>query len=150
MHKNEKCKLTNMCLLKVGSKILVQLRTKKDWPGLTLPGGHVERGEGLKQAMIREFKEETGLLLLDAKLKGIEEFKVSGEDRYFIFFFLASKFSGELKNSVEGEVFWLEEKDINKYELSLDLLDIIKVIESDDLSFLRYFQNDGKWQHCLE
>lgn len=150
MHKTENCQLTNMCLLKVGSKILVQLRHKKDWPGLTLPGGHVEKKEGLKASMIREFYEETGLTLLDARLKGVEEFKTHKEDRYFIFFFVASKYEGILKSSTEGEVFWLEEKEINKYDLSLDLVDILKVMEDKNLSFLRYYYSDDKWEHCLE
>ena len=68
----ESCKLTNMCLLKKDNQILVQERIKDDWPGLTFPGGHVEKGEGLKDAMIREFKEETGITLLNPILKGIE------------------------------------------------------------------------------
>ena len=146
----EKCILTNMCLLEVDDKILVQIRKKKDWPGLTLPGGHVEKGEGLKQAMIREFKEETGLTLLDPILKGIEEFKTEEEDRYFIFFFKANKYSGELKESEEGEIKWIKKEELDNYELSLDIEDIIEVIENEDISFLRYFLENGEWLHTLE
>lgn len=35
--------------------------------GLALPGGHVDPGEQPKETAIREFKEETGLTLHDAK-----------------------------------------------------------------------------------
>ena len=39
-------------------EILVQMRTKKDWSGLTFPGGHVEDNETLIDSVIREMKEE--------------------------------------------------------------------------------------------
>ena len=45
MHKAEKCILTNICLIYKDDQILVIDRKKKDWPGLTFPGGHVERNE---------------------------------------------------------------------------------------------------------
>ena len=54
-----------MCLVYSGDKILVQERNKKDWPGLTFPGGHVEKGENFIASVIREVKEETGLTIYD-------------------------------------------------------------------------------------
>lgn len=146
----ESCKLTNMCLLKKDNQILVQERIKDDWPGLTFPGGHVEKGEGLKDAMIREFKEETGITLLNPILKGIEEFKTKDEDRYFIFFYVASEYLGEISSNSEGEVFWIDEKDIFNYELSLDLDRILKVMEDDDISALRYYKENNEWKSVLE
>ena len=50
-----KCILANMCMVEdKNGNVLVQERTKKDWPGLTFPGGHVEKGETLDEAMKRE------------------------------------------------------------------------------------------------
>lgn len=68
MARTETIELTNMCLLRNGEQVLVENRRKKEWPGITFPGGHVELGESFHQAMIREFFEETGLTLLDPKL----------------------------------------------------------------------------------
>ena len=45
MREKERVTFTNMCLIYHDDMILVQERTKKDWPGLTFPGGHVEKGE---------------------------------------------------------------------------------------------------------
>ena len=44
MGNTEKTELTVMCMICDGTKILVQDRVNKDWPGVTVPGGHVEQG----------------------------------------------------------------------------------------------------------
>ena len=130
MHKTENCILTNICLVYKGDKILVIDRKKKDWPGLTFPGGHVERNENFHDSVIREVKEETGLRIRNPILCGIEEFKTKEEDRYLMFYYKTDKFSGKTKSSDEGEVFWIDRKDLDKYKLSLDLKRILKVMES--------------------
>mgnify|MGYP003525365069 CR=1 FL=1 len=59
MEKYSKVILSNMCMIyNDKGEILVQMRTKKDWSGLTFPGGHVEDNETLIDSVIREMKEE--------------------------------------------------------------------------------------------
>ena len=146
MRKTEKCIITNICLIYKGNKILVVDRKKKDWPGLTLPGGHVEKNENFNESVIREVKEETGLTIKNPFLCGIEEFKTKKEDRYIMLFYKTNKFSGKLRSSKEGEVFWVDKKDLNKYKLSLDLLRIIKVMESKTKSEIIYYSENKKWK----
>lgn len=67
MSRTEICELTVLCLLKDGDKYLLQNRVKKDWQGYTLPGGHIEPGESIVDAVIREMKEETGLTVHQTK-----------------------------------------------------------------------------------
>lgn len=145
MSKTQRCILTNMCLVYDKNKILVIDRKKKDWPGLTLPGGHVEKDEDLNKSIIREVKEETGLTIRKPILCGIEEFKTKKEDRYFMFFYKTDKFKGKIKSSKEGEVFWIDRNELKNYKLSLDLERIIKVIESEDLSEIIYYKKGDKW-----
>ena len=145
--KPEKTIFTNICLVYQGDQILVQERHKKDWPGLTFPGGHVENGENFHDAVIREVKEETGLKLKRPVLCGIEEFKTEEEDRYIMLYYKCNDFTGKLKSSREGEVFWINKNDLDKYKLSLDLKRIYKVMMSEELSeIIYYYDKNGKWR----
>lgn len=147
MREKEKVIFTNMCLIYKDDEILVQERKKKDWPGLTFPGGHVEKGENFYDAIIREVKEETGLTLIKAILCGIEEYKqINDEDRYIILFYKCNNFVGELKSSIEGEVYWLKKEELKNKELSLDLDRILDIMENDDKSELIYYFEDGEYK----
>ena len=145
MKKPERCILINICLIYKDDEILVIDRKKKDWPGLTFPGGHVEKDEDFNTSVIREVKEETGLKIKNPILCGIEEFKTKQEDRYLMLYYKTNKFSGKLKSSKEGEVFWINRKDLDKYKLSLDLKRILKVMEADNLSEIIYYKKNNKW-----
>ena len=146
MKRTENCIITNICLIYKDDMILVVDRKKKDWPGLTFPGGHVEKNENFNDAVIREVKEETGLKIRKPFLCGIEEFKTKDEDRYLMLYYKTDKFSGKLRSSAEGEVFWIKRADLDKYKLSLDLKRILKVMESDELSEIIYYDDNGKWR----
>ena len=145
MDRIHRCILTNICLVYKDDEILVIDRKKKDWPGLTFPGGHVEKDEDFNSSVIREVKEETGLTIKNPILCGIEEFKTKKEDRYRMLYYKTNKFTGKIKRSKEGEVFWIKRKDLNKYKLSLDLKRILKVMESDKLSEIIYYKKGNKW-----
>lgn len=146
MNRKQLTTITNMCLIYSGDKILVQERNKKDWPGLTFPGGHVEKGENFIASVIREVKEETGLTIFNPLLCGMEEYKVDNNDeRYIMLFYKTDKFEGELKSSKEGKVFWINKDDLLNYELSLDLDRIYQIMTDDTLSELIYEFRDGEY-----
>ena len=68
MEKYSNVILSNMCMVyNDKDEILVQMREKKDWSGLTFPGGHVEDNESLVESVIREIKEG-----LDTEVEVIE------------------------------------------------------------------------------
>lgn len=68
---------------------LLLLKSHK-WPGkYVVPGGHVELGERLEDAVIRETKEETGLDVYDLQFIVFQEFVYDSsfwKPRHFIFF----------------------------------------------------------------
>ena len=122
--------LTNMCLIRNVNMILVQNRTKKDGPGLTLPGGKVEKDESVYQSVLREVYEETGLRLLSAKDVGYIEWLIDG-DRHLCILFESESYEGELKSNDEGENLFIDIKDLYRYQFSTDfdkILDIYGII----------------------
>lgn len=121
-HSQKRVKLTIMCMVyKDDGSFLVENRLKKDWPGLTFPGGHVEDDELIKDAVIREMKEETGLDLFEVEPRGYIEWNEFGDDvRHLAMLFRTNKYKGTLKSSKEGEIFFIKEKDIENYLLSND------------------------------
>ena len=50
MKKTKKAIITVLCMIYSDDKILLQNRIKKDWKGVTFPGGHVEKNESFVNA----------------------------------------------------------------------------------------------------
>lgn len=125
-HSQKRVKLTIMCMVyKDDGSFLVENRLKKDWPGLTFPGGHVEDEEMIEDAVVREMKEETGLTVSNLEPRGYIEWNEFGDDvRHLAMLFKTKHFKGEIKSSKEGEIFFIKEKDIENYALSNDFLEI--------------------------
>lgn len=138
MPREVQVELTNMCMVCDGDKVLVQDRAKPGWPGITFPGGHVEPGEGVVGSVIREVFEETGLTVENPRLCGVKDWMRDDGSRYMVLLFKAEKFSGELKPSEEGNVFWAPRMELPGMNLARSMRETIEVLTQEDLSEL-YF-----------
>lgn len=137
MSRIQRVELTNMCMICDGSRVLVQERRNRSWPGVTFPGGHVEEGESFVDSVVREVKEETGLDIADVRLCGIKQYVAAPDedyDRYIVLLYKTSTFSGELKSSEEGRVFWIERSELEKYPLPHGFESMVTVFEDDSLT----------------
>ena len=111
--KNE---LTTLCYIERDGKYLMLHRTKKKndpnhnlWLGV---GGHFEYGETPDECLIREVKEETGLTLLQYKMRGIVTFLYGEDIVEYMHLYTADRFEGELAECDEGELVWVPIKDV--------------------------------------
>ena len=147
MARSESAIFTNMCMVyDHEGNILVQDRKKPDWPGLCFPGGHVEPGESFVESVIREVYEETGLTIEKPRLCGTKQFQNRKGDRYVVLFYKTDRFSGALKSSDEGEVFWIPRHTLENYTLVDDFMDMVKVFEDEDVSEFYYYKENGDWK----
>jgi len=144
-NRTEPVELTVLCLIYQGDRILLQNRTKADWRGYTLPGGHIEPGESVVDAVIREMKEETGLTVLQPRLCGVKQFP-GGHGRYLVFLFKADRFEGTLTSSGEGQMRWVRRAELPDLALVDDFAQLLQVFEDDALTEFQYLVNGGDWQ----
>lgn len=112
---------TTLGYLERNGSWLMLLRNKKKndvnegkWIGI---GGKLEEGETPQECMIRETKEETGLIWHDPRLRGIItfNFRKHPKDPLFselMFLFDGSDFEGTLHCCTEGELKWVPIQDV--------------------------------------
>ena len=144
--------LTNLCLVEDldNGKVVLQYRSPeryKKWSGYAFPGGHIEKGESLAESVIREVYEETGLTIADPKLVAVKDWPLDEGGRYIVFCYKATRFSGQLRSSEEGEVSWVEKDQLEQLDLSFDMLPLLEVMEDPNLSEYYYRKRtDDDWE----
>ena len=147
MARSEPAIFTNMCMVyDHEGNILVQDRLDPNWPGITFPGGHVEPGESFTESVIREVWEETGLTVENPILCGVKQFQTRKGERYVVLFYRADRYSGVLRSSGEGKVFWIPRDTLEQYTLVEYFTEMVQVFEDDSLSEFFYYKENGEGQ----
>ena len=149
MDRTEKIEFCVLCLVCDGSRILVQNRTKDDWRGVVLPGGHVEKEESVVDAVIREIREETGLTIRNPRLCGVKQFP-GDYGRYLVLLFKTEEFSGTLQSSAEGEVWWEERENLHNLNLVPDFEAMLSVFDREDLTEFQYVTTPDGWKPIIK
>ena len=109
------------------------------------PGGHIEPGESVVDAVVSEMKEETGLTVINPRLCGVKQFPIE-EGRYIVFLFEATQYEGKLCSSNEGKMHWVRVKDLEKVNLVKDFNDLLEVMLNDNLSEFQYVIEENEWK----
>ena len=143
-NKRQLIELTNMSLIYDENRILVEEKVGTNYAGgLVFPGGHVEGGESLTASVIREMKEETGLDIVEPQPCGYKDWIQDDGTRYLVLFYKTTNFSGELKSSEEGRVFWLDRKDIPDANLIWNMRELLEIFEGDTYSEFFFEYKNG-------
>lgn len=104
-------RLTTLCYIQRDGCYLMLHRTKKQqdenagkWIGI---GGHIEENEAPEECIRREAMEETGLQLLDLRLRGILTFILPDWGNEMTFLYTASANDASLPECPEGVLAWV-------------------------------------------
>ena len=126
-------------LVGVGAIIIEDARlllVKRAHPPLqaewSIPGGVLEVGELMRQAAVREAREETGLTVEPGELLGVYDRIVRDADQrvqyhYVLIDFLCRRVAGDLAAASDAaEVRWFGQEELAALNLAEDTLDVIE------------------------
>ena len=148
---NLSLKLATLCYVQRPGQTLMLHRVKRKndyhqgkWNGL---GGKFEAGESPEECVVREVYEESGLVCRDPVLRGQITFpNFDGEADWYVWLFVAPRWSGQLRDSPEGRLAWIDNDRL--LELNLwpgDRLFIPWVFEERYFS-AKFLYQDGDFQ----
>lgn len=102
-------------------QVLLLKKPRRGW--WVAPGGKMESGETVRDAVIREYREETGLYVLNPQLKGIFTFIIKENDQvvseWMMFTFVADHYTGSpVEESEEGIIQWHQAGEIENLPMA--------------------------------
>ena len=115
-----------------GGKVLLIRRGKEPLRGRwVVPGGTVELGETLEEALVREMREETGLTIEPAGLLTVFDRIQSGSGRvdyhYVIVDYVCRYVAGEARAGSDAEaVAWAGLDELEPYDLPAKALEVVQ------------------------
>ncbi|MDO4668027.1 MAG: 8-oxo-dGTP diphosphatase [Streptococcus sp.] len=136
-------------VVKKDDQILLLNRQHDDFKGWIPPGGKVEFPESFFEAAIRELKEETGLTALNLHLKGLSGFTNPTKKERFVYYdFVCDRFSGQLKESREGQPKWWHISELENLEMQTDIRNRLPLyLRSGSFESITYWNEE---KQCIE
>lgn len=108
-------------------KVLVEKRkaSKRLHPGaIVFPAGKIEPGETKEEAIVREMKEELGIIIHNPTLVFEADFDIGEKQK--IYWFTCESFSGSISCNEAEEIMWIEDFSLLTYSISRTALEHYK------------------------
>lgn len=123
------------CVFVKDGKVLVEKRPQDDeleGGEYHFPAGHVDGGETLEEAIVREMEEELGVQIRNYRYLKKLPYRSSGKD-FVVHYFVCSDWKGRIKSRNDaGELFWLSLKDKDKFSFEKDIEIVKEVLGKHD------------------
>jgi 8-oxo-dGTP diphosphatase len=142
-------KLATLCYVRWDAKTLMIHRVKKakdmhegKWNGL---GGKLDPGESPEECAVREIFEEAGLRVRNLQLKGFLTFPLFANDEdWYVFVYVVKDFEGELIDSPEGDLRWVDDAELTSLNLWEGDLIFLPWVERPGIFSGKFVYKDGK------
>jgi 8-oxo-dGTP diphosphatase len=119
------------CVIVVGGQLLVEQRlpTKSLAPGaIAIPGGHVEAGESLEDALRREVQEELGVLARDPRY--VCALLHRSQELRRIHYFALTRWEGTIVNHEAASLRWLPLNELEALDFDVDRIAVAELARS--------------------
>lgn len=139
--------LSTLCYIEQDGKYLMLHRivkkndvNKDKWIGV---GGHFEADESPEECLIREVREETGYTLTSWKYRGIVTFVSGNGVTEYMSLFTADSFTGDPIACDEGELVWVDKKEVFRLNIWEGDKIFFRLLEETDAFFSLKLVYDG-------
>lgn len=114
-------RMTTLCYIeKDGAYLMLHRVSKKNdvnkdkWIGV---GGHFEKNESPEECLLREVREETGLILTSWQFRGLITFMAEGWDTEYMCLYTADGYEGSITDCDEGVLEWVSREEVMNLNL---------------------------------
>jgi 8-oxo-dGTP diphosphatase len=114
-----------------GRFLLMQRASKsKSWPGRwEFPGGKVDPGEDIGQALVREWREETGLEVLPGPFVAAFEWERENDKIMYLVFRVKTSSTDVVKSHEHDAFGWFLPEEMHKLDVSPSLLTLVRTLK---------------------
>ncbi len=145
--------MTTLCYIEKNDSYLMLHRVKKEkdlnkdkWIGV---GGKFEEGETPEECLLREVREETGLVLTSYRLRGVITFISKEWGTEYMFLYTADEYEGELSKDKmnkceEGVLTWVPKKEIEQLNLWEGDKVFFRLLQSEERFFSLKLRYEGE------
>lgn len=124
-------------LINKNNVVVTKYKTQKNLDYYDIPGGKIEAGETSPEASIREFKEETGIQIINQQYKG----NVIIEYPNMVFDFdvyIAKEYDGTPSEFEENYSMWINIDELLNQDKKIPSIEILKYINLENIKLKIY------------